>query len=246
MRAITRKGKGLARYGAIVKIFFQTFSPHQKKVQLEHEQHCKFGAGQSPEEGCHDSYLAITGRNRLTVVLLFCPPFSGPSRISLISAFLFESKLKMLKPLPKSHFFPRSHPPSSRDTELLRSAPTRTSTAEARRAQFAALAAAVDLGIIGAYGNDAEGDAHCHWVVSHTVSHTDTVTRWHTHTHTVFSHVTPDSRGACSKLPSNIRRHHTWWCLIKLLKLMRLSIGRIWCVSFAEWNLASLWMLEVF
>lgn len=37
------------------------------------------------------------------------------------------------------------------------SAPTRTSTAEARRAQFAALAAAVDLGIIGAYGNDAEG-----------------------------------------------------------------------------------------
>lgn len=37
------------------------------------------------------------------------------------------------------------------------SAPTRTSTAEARRAQFAALAAAVDLGIIGAYGNDAKG-----------------------------------------------------------------------------------------
>eukprot|EP00435_Cladocopium_sp_Y103_P005328 s3265_g1.t1 len=38
------------------------------------------------------------------------------------------------------------------------SAPTSaTSTAEARRAQFAALAAAVDLGIIGAYGNDAEG-----------------------------------------------------------------------------------------
>ena len=31
------------------------------------------------------------------------------------------------------------------------------STAEARRAQFAAIAAAVDLGIIGAYGNDAEG-----------------------------------------------------------------------------------------
>eukprot|EP00913_Durusdinium_trenchii_P030801 g28847.t1 len=36
------------------------------------------------------------------------------------------------------------------------SAPRRTG-AEARRAQFAALAAAVDLGILGAYGNDAAG-----------------------------------------------------------------------------------------
>jgi hypothetical protein len=159
MRAITRKGKGLARYGAIIsQDILSDFQSPSKKLQLEYEQHCKFGAGQSPEEGCHDSYLARTGRNRLTVVLLFCPPFSGPSRISLISAFLFESKLKMLKSLPKSHFFSRSHPPSPRDTELPRSAPTRTSTAEARRAQFAALAAAVDLGIIGAYGNDAKGD----------------------------------------------------------------------------------------
>ena len=156
MRAITRKGKGLARYGAIIsQDILSDFQSPSKKLQLEYEQHCKFGAGQSPEEGCHDSYLARTGRNRVTVVLLFCLPFSGPSRISLISAFLFESKLKMLKPLPKSHFF---RGPIPRDTELPRSAPTSTSTAEARRAQFAALAAAVDLGIIGAYGNDAKGD----------------------------------------------------------------------------------------
>ena len=106
MRAITRKGKGLARYGAIIsQDILSDFQSPSKKLQLEYEQHCKFGAGQSPEEGCHDSYLARTGRNRVTVVLLFCLPFSGPSRISLISAFLFESKLKMLKPLPKSHFF---------------------------------------------------------------------------------------------------------------------------------------------
>ena len=44
--------------------------------------------------------------------------------------------------------------PSSAD---LRSAPEGAAPAEARRAQFAALAAAVDLGIIGAYGSDAQG-----------------------------------------------------------------------------------------
>ncbi|OLP87017.1 Mitochondrial phosphate carrier protein [Symbiodinium microadriaticum] len=38
-----------------------------------------------------------------------------------------------------------------------RSAPEGAAPAEARRAQFAALAAAVDLGIIGAYGSDAQG-----------------------------------------------------------------------------------------
>ncbi|CAE7458407.1 MIR1 [Symbiodinium sp. CCMP2456] len=37
------------------------------------------------------------------------------------------------------------------------SAPEGAAPAEARRAQFAALAAAVDLGIIGAYGSDAQG-----------------------------------------------------------------------------------------